>query len=81
MTGLCDSKLTTIGSDDGFPPSWYQAIIPTNAGILLIVHFITNLIKILTEIHTFDSRKSISKCRLENGAHFVSASVCQFSVT
>ena len=30
------SKLTTIGSDDGLSPGWHQAIIRTNAGILLI---------------------------------------------
>ena len=37
------SKLTTIGSDDGLLPGQHQAIIWTNAGILLTVPWETNL--------------------------------------
>ena len=35
-THICDSKLSTIGSDNGLLPGWCQAIIWTNAGILSI---------------------------------------------
>ena len=30
---ICVSKLTNIGSDNGLPPGWHQAIIQNNAGI------------------------------------------------
>ena len=33
---ICLSKLTIIGSDNGLPSIWYQAIIWSNTGILLI---------------------------------------------
>ena len=33
---ICIGKLTIIGSDNGLSPGWLQAIIYTNAGILLI---------------------------------------------
>ena len=33
---ICVSKQTIIGSDNGLSPGWRQAIIWTNAGILLI---------------------------------------------
>ena len=36
VTHICISKLTIIGSDRGLFPSWHQAIIWTNAWILLI---------------------------------------------
>ena len=36
VTHICVSKLTTIGSDNGLSPGQRQAIIWTNAGILLI---------------------------------------------
>ena len=36
MTHICVNKLTTIGSDNGLSPGRRQAIIRTNAGILLI---------------------------------------------
>ena len=36
MTYICVSKLTIIGSDNGLPADRRQAIIWTNAGILLI---------------------------------------------
>ena len=37
-SGIYESKLTTIGSDNGLSPGQPQAIIWTNAGILLIGH-------------------------------------------
>ena len=36
VTHICIGRLTTIGSDNGLVPSRHQAIIWTNAGILLI---------------------------------------------
>ena len=56
-------------------PGRRQAIIWPNAGILLIGHWATNLHEILNASQ-FHWRKSISKYRLENGVHFVSASMC-----
>ena len=52
VTHICVSKLTIIGSDNGLSPGRRQAIIRTNAGILLIrplgTNFSENLIGILT---------------------------------
>ena len=55
-----------------------HAIIWTNARILLIGPLGTNLSEILIELHAFlfKKKKNISKCHLENGGHFVSASMC-----
>ena len=57
MTHICVGKLTIIGSDDGLSPGRRQAIIWTNAGILLIGHLGTNFSEILIEIHTFSFKK------------------------
>ena len=54
---ICMSKLTIIGSDNGLLPGWHQAIIWTNAGILLIRTLGTNFSEILGEIHTFPFKK------------------------
>ena len=53
MTHICVSRLTIIGSDNGLPPGRRQAIIWTNAGILLIGSLGTNFHGILIEILTF----------------------------
>ena len=70
LTHICVSKLTIIGSDNGLSPGRHQAIIWTNAGILLIS------VKSQQKCIHFHSRKCIWKCRLENSGHFVSASMC-----
>ena len=57
VTHVCISKLTIIGSDNGLSPDWCQAIIWTNAGILLIGSLGTNFSEILIEIHTFSFKK------------------------
>ena len=57
VTHICDIKLTTIGSDYGLSPGWRQAIIWTNAGILLIWTSGTNFGEILSEIHAFSLKK------------------------
>ena len=49
---MCVSKLTIIGSDNGLSPCRRQAIIKTNAGILLIGPLGTNFSEILIEIIT-----------------------------
>ena len=51
------SKLNIIGSDNGLSPDRLQAIIGTNAGILLIGALGTNFSDILIEIHTFSFKK------------------------
>ena len=76
VTHMCVRNLTIIGSDNGLSPGRRQAIILTNAGILLIVPLGTNFSEIFNNIHTFSSRKCIWKGRLQNGGHFVSASMC-----
>ena len=57
MTHICVSKLAIIGSDNGLSPDRRQAIIWTNAGILLIGPLGTNFNEILIEILTFSFKK------------------------
>ena len=57
MTHICVNKLTSIGSDNGLLPGRHQAIIWTNAGILLIRTLQTIFSEILIEIHTFPFTK------------------------
>ena len=53
VTHTCVSTLTIIGSDNGLSPGRRQAIIETNAGILLIGPLGTNFSEILIGIQTF----------------------------
>ena len=53
VTHICVCKLTIIGSNNGLSPGRRQAIIWTNAGILLIWPLETNFSEIFIEIHTF----------------------------
>ena len=57
MTHICVSKLTIIGSDNGLLPGRRQAIIWTNAGILIIGPLGTNFSEILIEIYIFSFKK------------------------
>ena len=57
VTHICVSNLTIIGSDNGLSPDRRQAIIWTNAGILLIRTLGTNFSEILSEIHAFSFKK------------------------
>ena len=57
VTHICVSKLTIIGSDNGLSPDRRQAIIWTNAGLLLIGPLGTNVSEILIEILTFSFKK------------------------
>ena len=57
VTHICVSKLTIIDSDNGLSPGRRQAIIWTNAGILLIGPSGTNFSEILIAILTFSFKK------------------------
>ena len=57
MTHICVGKLTIIASDNGLSPERRQAIIWTNAGILLIGPLVTNFSEILIETQTFSLKK------------------------
>ena len=72
VTHICVSKLTIIGSDNGLSPGRRQAIIWTNAGVLLIRTLGTNFSEILGEIHSF----SFSKMHLKMS----SAKLCLFGL-
>ena len=57
VTHICVSRRTIIASDNGLSPGRRQAIIWTNAGILLIRNLGTNFGEILIEIITFSFKK------------------------
>ena len=57
VTHICVGTNTNIGSDNGLSPGRRQAIIWTNAGILLSGPFGANFSGIVSEIHTFSFKK------------------------
>ena len=57
VTHICVSDLTSIGSDNSLSPGRRQAIIRTNAGILLIRPLGTNFSEFLVEILIFSFMK------------------------
>ena len=57
VTHICVSKLTIFSSNNGLSPGRHQAIIWTNAGILLIGPLGTNFSEILIEIYSFSFKK------------------------
>ena len=57
MSHICVGKLTIIGSDNGLSPGRHQAIIWTNAGILLIELLGTNFSEIFIGIQIFSFKK------------------------
>ena len=57
VTHICINKLTIIGSNNDLSPGRRQAIIRTNAGILLMGPKETNFSEILIEIYTFSFKK------------------------
>ena len=57
LTHICSRKLAIIGSDNGLSPERRQAIIWSNAGILLIGRLGTNFSESLIKIHTFSFKK------------------------
>ena len=58
VTHICINKLTIIGSDNGLSPGRRQAIIWTNAGLMLIGPLETNFSEISIEILTFSFKKT-----------------------
>ena len=74
VTHICVSKLSILGSDNGFSPGRRQAIIWTNAW-LLIGPLGTNFSEILIEIHTFSFKKMHLKMSSGKWQPFVSASM------
>ena len=75
VTLICVHNLTIIGSDNGWSaPSHY--LNQCWNMILLIGPLGTNFSEILIKNIIFLSRKCVRKCRLENGGHLVSASMC-----
>ena len=57
VTHICVGKLAIIGSDNGLPPGRRQAILWTNAGILLVGPLGTYFNEILIGIQTFSLKK------------------------
>ena len=57
VTHIYVGNLTIIGPDNGLSPGRREAIIWTNAGILLIEPLETNFSEIFIEIHTFSFKK------------------------
>ena len=57
VTHICVDNLTIIGSDNGLSPCRRQAIIWTNARILLIGPLGRNFSEILNKIHTFSFKE------------------------
>ena len=58
---ICIGNLTIIGSDNGLSPGRRQAIIWTNAGMLLFKPIATNFSEILIKIITFSFKTMHSK--------------------
>ena len=77
VTHICVGKLKIVGSDNGFLPSWCQAIIWTNAGISLIGPLGLNFNEILIEIYIFSLKKMHLNMSSGNGGHFVLVSMCE----
>ena len=76
VTHICVDNLTILGSDNGLSPGRRQAIIWTNAGILLIGPLETNFSEILIKIHAFSFKKLHLKMSSMKWRLFVSASMC-----
>ena len=74
-THICVVKLTIIGSDNGLSPGRRQAIIWTNAGILLIRPLGTNFSEILIGIQTFSFKKMHLKMSSAKWRPFISLNI------
>ena len=70
MRHICFSKLTIIGSDNSLSPGRHQAIIWTNAGILLIGSLGTNFSDILIEVYIFSFKNMHLTMSSENWRPF-----------
>ena len=67
VTHICVTKLTIIGLDNGLSPGRRQAIIWTNAEILLIGALGTNVSEIQIKIDTFSLKKMHLKLKMSSG--------------
>ena len=76
VTHIYISKLTIIASDNGLSPGQRQAIIWTNAGILLIGPLGTNFSENFIGIQTFSFKKMHLKMSSAKWRPFFSASMC-----
>ena len=78
MTHICIGNLTNFGSDNGLWPGRRQAVIWTNAGILLIGPLETNFNEILIEIQTFFffQENAFESVVWKMAAIFLSTSMC-----
>ena len=81
VTHICASKLSILGSNNGLSPGRCQAIIWTNAGMLLIWPFGTNISEILIEIHTFSFNKMYLKMSSAKWRSFCASSSMCFKPT
>ena len=70
VTHICVSTLTITGSDNGLSPGRRQAIIWTNAGLLLIRSLGTYFSEILGKIHLFSFKKMHLKISSAKGRLF-----------
>ena len=70
-----------IDIDNAMSPVWHQAIIWTNADLssIWILGMIVN--EIFIKIPEFSLRKYIWKCHLQNGGHFIWASIWKSLLT
>ena len=75
VTHICVGNLIIIGWDNGSSPGWRQAIIWTNAGILLIGPLGTSFREILNGIQTFSFKIMHLKKSSAKWRPFVSASM------
>ena len=77
VTHICVDELTIIGSDNGLSPGRHQAIIWTNAGVLLIGPLGTNFSEAVNAIETFFIQENaFENIVCEMASNFVSASMC-----
>ena len=76
VTHICVGNLAIIGTDNGLSPGRRQAIIRTNAGILLIGPLGTNFSEIWIGIQTFSLKKIHLKMLSGKCRPFFLASMC-----
>ena len=76
VTHICVNKLATIDSDNGLSPGRCQAIISTNAGIMLIGLLRTYFSEILLEVYIFSFTKIHLKMSSGNWQPFCPSLKC-----
>ena len=75
MMHISISKIIISGSDNDLSSGQCQAIICTNAKILLIGPLGINFSEILIEINIFSFKKIHLKFHMQNGVYFILASM------